>query len=627
MVARANGLLVPEEEQLEAISKFTGVSSYPRALVMPRDRHDNNKTDITKIKVFPTRDEILSDEADFLPSTDLDSHHFLADQAERHIDTHFRLLRHDTFGELKDVLGGVIHAVENDQNHPRLDFGDFRAYQYLGANISYISFDKRRGLEMQLSFAQPPALRKERPLERRKWWEASKRLSEGVLLSFISVNEVQHLFFTVSERITDTSKAHSLTHKDYQATITAKLASHDQMSVEAATRLSYKKARGVLIEFPGVLPATFTPILENLQDMQRHSRLPFRQWIVPDRISAIQQVKDISIPPPLYARHRGFAFALEPIMSRDKLPVDSISIDPATSANDPTLIDTMEAQTDLDRGQWTTRNWQILSGRPVDEGPDALQIEGGFRTRRGCIGIRKIVHIGGQSQSRLLEDHNLRKVSQAEPKTRSETYLLATQYEALDLDTKRIRGCLGRLHGVRKDEKWRSLQYHLRQNYPHIHAQFRQIDEKGFELVGRHPFDLWLAAGKSSISSQSTDEIKVTASELDHVLQKAKSNVHSLTQQERDRLVRLWTQEAHDHALAELYEKVKETDSNQHQITSIHDEVDRRVLQEAEVIGITTTGLARRISTLKTCKMQGRYMRRGRGGHGGSHDIRPASDD
>jgi hypothetical protein len=40
-------------------------------------------------------------------------------------------------------------------------------------------------------------------------------------------------------------------------------------------------------------------------------------------------------------------------------------------------------------------------------------------------------------------------------------------------------------------------------------------------------------------------------------------------------------------------------------LTNIHDEVDRRVLETADVIRVMTTGLARRIETLKhvMCKV------------------------
>lgn len=372
MVARARGMLPPEGEQEEELPGITTGSSYPRSIVMPRDRHDNDKTDITRIKIFPTSEEIMSDEPDFLPSTDFDRPHFLTDQAERHIDTHFRLLRHDTFGELKDLLGGLMYAVKTDPLNPKFHFGNFRANQYTDAVISYMSFDSRRGLEMNISFAQPSQIRKKPTSERRKWWEESKRLSEGTLLSFISVEqgEIRHLFFTVSDKNTDTGKDHGLTKGEHQGTITAKLASHDEANVQCAVGLSYRKVRGALVEYPGILPATFIPILENLQDMQRLSRLPFRQWIIPDKIGNEQAAKKMNIPPPLYAREPGFTFSLEPLLKPNPLFVGGMFIQPGSQLSEETILDVMEARTDLDRGQCKglisalTREYAFIQGPP-----------------------------------------------------------------------------------------------------------------------------------------------------------------------------------------------------------------------------------------------------------------------
>ena len=372
MVARATGLLIHEAQQQVGSSTVTAIHAYPRTLEMPRDRHDNDKADITKIQIFPTNDELLSDATDFLPSTDLNQPHFHTDQAARHIDTHFRLLRHDTFAEMKNVLGGIMHAVKNEPSISRLDLGDFRANQYPDAYISYVSFDRRRGLEMHISFSQPSIVRKKTPSERRKWWEESKRLAEGVLLSLISRQEgtVQHLFLIVTQRNTHTSTNHNLSDKEHRGTIAAKLVRHDQTTLESAIRSSCQKARGTLIEFPGVVPATFTPVLENLQDMQRLSRLPFRQWILPDRISDASENGKIDIPPPLYARRPGFSFSLKPILRPDRQHDKSISIFPASSANDPTVVDEMEANTDLDRGQCRalfaalTREFAFIQGPP-----------------------------------------------------------------------------------------------------------------------------------------------------------------------------------------------------------------------------------------------------------------------
>jgi hypothetical protein len=106
--------------------------------------------DITKIKILLTYNEIRSTYMEFLPSTNPDQLHFLGDPAERHLDTHFRLLRHNIFGELKQALNAIMIAVENDPallTNNKLNLKDIRAYPYLEAHIRYISYNQRRGLQ------------------------------------------------------------------------------------------------------------------------------------------------------------------------------------------------------------------------------------------------------------------------------------------------------------------------------------------------------------------------------------------------------------------------------------------------------------------------------------------------
>jgi hypothetical protein len=47
------------------------------------------------------------------------------------------------------------------------------------------------------------------------------------------------------------------------------------------------------------------------------------------------------------------------------------------------------------------------------------------------IGIERVIRIGGQSKSKVLEGKNLRVVSQGEAKTKSERYQVAKTYEEL----------------------------------------------------------------------------------------------------------------------------------------------------------------------------------------------------
>lgn len=355
MLARAKGLLQEEEEaDVGGVSTTAVTSTYPRQLNVPRDRHDNDKLDITKINILPTEGEIRSDHPPFLPSTDLDQPHFLEDQAARHLDTHFRLLRHDVFGEMIGAIGGAIVALENDPTlleDSKIGLGNMRAYSNPRARISYVAFDQRRGLQARISFPQPYSVRKKIASERGRWWEESKHLEEGILLCLLYIVDARCslLFLTVGEKITDPKKEHGLSFDKHQATITAKLATGNQHDLEALTQLSCYNTRGLLFEFPGVLISTFLPILENLQDMQRLSRLPFRQWILPDRVvHTSKNSRILDIPPPLYARDPDFNFSLKSILEN---PGDDLLLDNRTTADDRAIIATLESRTRLDRGQ------------------------------------------------------------------------------------------------------------------------------------------------------------------------------------------------------------------------------------------------------------------------------------
>ncbi len=212
------------------------------------------------------------------------------------------------------------------------------------------------------------------------------------------------------------------------------------------------------------------------------------------------------------------------------------------------------------------------------------------------IGIDRVIRIGGQSQSTVLEGKNLRVISKGESRTRSEGYQLAVTYEALEEHQKAIKKLLGTLQATKKGCDWANIQKHLLKRHRRIHKQFSRFDEDGFETAGRHPFDVW-CANKSPTLSQSSEDM--TNESIEQLLLQATDNVHSLLPPQRRRLVAFWTQVIRSETADHLFELVKGANRLQKQLTSVHDEVDRRVLQTADVIGVTTTGLARRIATLQ----------------------------
>jgi hypothetical protein len=374
-IDRARRLVEQEERPVtHGVSTTVVFSTYPREITLPGGRHDNDEMDITKIRILPTANEIQSNQPEFLPSTDFQQPHFLADNAERHLDTMFRLLRHDIFGEIKQALGQMMDDIEKDPSmvkNPRLSLG-IRAYVSPRAQITYLSFsrDQKRGLEAQISFPQPQEARKKSLVERCKWWQESKRLEEGTLLCFVFTINLKNsiLFFTVSQKCTDSKEEFSLTSHNHQATIVTKLATQKQSDLELLTQLHAQAIRGILIELPGVLLATFTPILENIQNMARSSRMPFSQWILPDQNATTSDpLTTLDIPPPLYARAPGFSYSLRSILNDAG---NDIRIAPSRMLSGGRQIDELKRRTDLDHGQCEallaalTREYAFIQGPP-----------------------------------------------------------------------------------------------------------------------------------------------------------------------------------------------------------------------------------------------------------------------
>ncbi|KZZ90554.1 hypothetical protein AAL_07240 [Moelleriella libera RCEF 2490] len=636
MVAGANRLVAQEDEKWDLEASTSWTSSYPSGTMMPKGHHDNDKRDIREIQIFPTHAEIMSDEAVFLPASDLNAPHFLSDLAERHIDTQFRLLRHDSFGELKDALARLMDAAEKDANclqNPTLRLGDFRAHLYSSAVITSVSFDSRKGLEVEISFKHPFEARNKSSFERRKWWDDSKRLAGGVLLSFLAVqgDETSHLFLTAANRSTDAKENSGPVEGSQNATIKAKLTCHDRANTESVLRLIATGARGILIEFPGVLPGTFVPILQNLQNMQHESSLPFRDWILPNRTGSGSLAT--AIPPPLYARESGFRFSLKSILKPGLSRDLHIDVGCNSTMDEVSIIDEMERSTDLDHGQCQalfaalTREFTLIQG-PPGTGKSYLGIQlmkvlldckntaslgpivvvcytnhalDQFLEHLLTIGITKTIRMGGQSHSDRLEGHNLRFVSQLETKSRSENSLLAASYQNLESIADRIKSILRRAYVVGPRVQWENVEHLLLREYPSIHRQFSRIDDDGYETIGRHPFDVWAPSAIDSAFTRSSGTVE-NSMNVDGLVGKAVTDVHSLSRGERRQLIKFWSDINYKEAIDELVEQVREAEAMRQLVSSIHDEVDRRVLQEADVIGITTTGLAKRISILKRIK-------------------------
>lgn len=179
-------------------------------------------------------------------------------------------------------------------------------------------------------------------------------------------------------------------------------------------------------------------------------------------------------------------------------------------------------------------------------------------------------------------------------RSKHDKWQAAVAYQKLDELEESSGGLLGRLHSTQKSASWKYLKSHISRDYSGISSQFKQVDDEGFTRAGRHPFDIWLS-GTPSDEHGSTP----ATPNIDSIIRKAKQDVHCLSNMERRMLIGRWIEELQQDAMEEFVEMLREAEEAQCILANVHNETDRCVLQDAEVIGLTTSGLAKNISTLR----------------------------
>lgn len=219
------------------------------------------------------------------------------------------------------------------------------------------------------------------------------------------------------------------------------------------------------------------------------------------------------------------------------------------------------------------------------------------------MGIERIIRIGGQSQTPELEGKNLRIVSKDTGRTRLEGQILGKSYSAQEQVLKHAGYCLKSLHKGRSAPTWTLLEDFIERRYDNIYNQFafQALDEDGFEVVGdRDPINLWLK-GYTRHSSRVEDGGGPAEQETDFdaLICRADANIHSLSQPERQALAAYWMEQLRENAGSRLFDYTDRAEQLRRDINAVHDEVNRRTLLAADVVGITTTGLARSVEMLR----------------------------
>ncbi|KXX75859.1 NFX1-type zinc finger-containing protein 1 [Madurella mycetomatis] len=623
-------------------TEFVLRKDLPGQLSAQGPRHDNDHADIADIKIMPTRDEIAAIRSEYLPTSDPSNFH--RPGIHGRLDREFRLLREDTVGVLRDAIRIQLEAIKTPQqgNAHRQKKDGLRTFTYRNATVVGVVFDQHK-LDFIVQFDQPASNMNQ---GRQEWWGHSRRLQPGALVSVVA-GSGSVLFFTVAQstlrtpdqRLQQRGSPADDGDQENNPLQSLSLAGDAQfayvhLNLVDMGRGGYYRAlrwyRNIgryesrcLIEFPGVLLPSFQHTLEALQQMSKNPRLPFTNLITPDENeSEGGQLR--SIPPPQYAMKPGFFFDLScltktgsHLRSSPRSPLDAADLAQKSS------LDRTQAIALLDS---LSRGLALIQGPPgtgksfTGEHIIRVLLANKKRANLGpilCVcytnhaldqllehlddGKTKIIRIGSRSKSEKLELRNLRVVARTADRTYSERNALwgerATQEE--------LSGRLSELlQKLTTSNKWQALKQHLRESQPHYHDElFGRKDEDDFQMVVHKPervIERWLHGGERGDPRRSGP---LDPADLRNA---STGRLFGMTHDQRRALHQEWLKQIRDSIITDTVDSVKEYESSKSQCDKVQHEVDLRCLHEADVVGVTTTGLAKNLGLFQ--KLRSKVM-------------------
>ena len=215
------------------------------------------------------------------------------------------------------------------------------------------------------------------------------------------------------------------------------------------------------------------------------------------------------------------------------------------------------------------------------------------------------MRLGSRSKEEKLEPYTLRNVAQKSDSTFVERSEIRCLKEQLELGVQEIRGFCSQLSMV---GHWRTLRDYLEDRHPEICNQLfgAAFDEEGFEVVShRKPeqvIDDWV---HSKFLQQPQAHVVMDRRgvrrlrTMEQILTIGCQDVSLLSSAERMRLKAYWESNITRELLGSLQRATVEWKTAQEDLKKIYQERDRRCLHSAQVIGVTTTGLAGQASLLR----------------------------
>jgi len=209
------------------------------------------------------------------------------------------------------------------------------------------------------------------------------------------------------------------------------------------------------------------------------------------------------------------------------------------------------------------------------------------------FGIENLIRIGGRSKSSRLEEKNLRIVGRTSANVGLEKYQIGQAYSRLEQIAEDGKDACNIFSG--NVRSWNSVQRVLALHYTEVFHQFNdRYDAEGFEQQGSvvDRFRAW-SSGKTptQFSPRAGDQ------SIDAIL--SRPSIWQTTANERTMLIDHWVSLATESTVETLKDLVEGHRAASSELDAAHQEANRRLISTADVIGITTTGLAKNIKLLR----------------------------
>ncbi|KAJ6180768.1 hypothetical protein N7519_011229 [Penicillium mononematosum] len=533
----------------------------------------------------------------------------------------FRLLREDTVGQLRDA---IHHELS-----PRAQQSQLRKFVYPKCLVANLEFNWLSGLYFEVDFPQPAGVTNYSPMAREMWWQNSKRLQPGALVCLIVQKDVV-LFCTVTHR--DMSPRRKKDNALPQDQVPSQNKAEPKTLWKSSTRGSVmlmpvdsrytntqvvldlfgpKKTAMSLVEFPGVILPAFEPALQALQSMKLAQNLPFSELFVPWVFDDFN-ISDMA--PPLYASQPGFAFNLRCLMKNDtnfyvrvdqpsdvKYVQDHSTLDgaqahalisclkrklgliqgpPGTgkSYTGVALVKVLLANKEATRGRLGPILCVTYTNHALDQLLEAL-LDNNVTSQ--------IVRIGSQSKSERLEKFNLQTVAKDTTRTKMEKKERWSTAERLSLCEDDFRAL-----DLKREIPIARLKSYIQRTDPGHHDQlFSLVQEDGFLGVKTDNPQItiksWLdSAAKDNARARPVDRLKDVS-------------VFEMSRKERQHLYDHWCRDYRAEVDEQVRRIVSSHSAAKQGYDSVQDEMHLRCLAQADVIGATTAGLARRLDMFR----------------------------